>query len=78
MTTALLACLIEFKVEHEFNGKDFLSDLVTLYGNIHEKMAKQFEVEYFGLVAISYAVDPLDVASLAEHKFKVSSKEKDY
>lgn len=34
MTNALLACLIESKVEHEYNGKDFTSDLVILYGNI--------------------------------------------
>ena len=34
MTNALLACLIESKLEHEYNGKDFTSDLVILYGNI--------------------------------------------
>ena len=34
MTNALLACLIESKVEHENNGNDFMSDLVTLYRNI--------------------------------------------
>ena len=52
MTNALLACLIESKVEHEYNGKDFMSDLVTLYGNIQEKTGKQFELEHFGPVAI--------------------------
>ena len=34
MTNGLLACLIGSKVEHEYNGKDFMSDLVTLYGNV--------------------------------------------
>ena len=36
MTNALLAWLIESKVKHEHNGKDFMSDLVALYKNIRE------------------------------------------
>ena len=67
MTNVLLACLIESKVGHEGNGKDFMSDLVTLYGNVREKMAKQFEQEHFGPVAISHVGADLDAASLAEH-----------
>ena len=76
MTNALLACLIESKVEHEYNDKDFMSDLVTLYGNIWEKMAKQFELEHFGLVAISHVGENLDAVFLAEHKIKVSSEKR--
>ena len=76
MINALLACLIESKVEHEYNGKNFMSDLVTLYRNIPEKMAKQFELEHFGPVAISHIRDNQDVASLAEHKIKVLSEKR--
>ena len=76
MTNALLACLMESKVKHEYNGKDFMSDLVTLYGNIREKMAKQFKLEHFGPVAFSHVRDNLDAASLSEHKIKVSSEKR--
>ena len=76
MTNALLACLMESKVEHEYNGKNFMSDLVTLYGNIREKVAKQFELEHFGPVAISHVGDNLGAASLTEHKIKVSSEKR--
>ena len=76
MTNALLACLIESKVEHEYNGNDFMSDLVTLYRNIQEKLAKQSELEHFGQVAISHVRDNLDSASLVEHKIKVSSEKR--
>ena len=57
MTNALLAWLIESKVKHEYYGKDFMSDLVALYENIREKIAKQFELEHFGRVAISHVGD---------------------
>ena len=67
MTNALLVCLIESKVEHEFNRKDFMINLVTLYGNVREKMAKQLEVGHFGLV-----LDHFDAASIAEPNIKVS------
>ena len=76
MTNALLACLIESKVEHEYNGNDLMSDLVTLYRNIQEKLAKQSELEHFGQVAISHVRDNLDAASLVEHKIKVSSEKR--
>ena len=51
-----------------------MSDLVTLYGNVGEKMAKQFELEHFGPVAISHVGDNLDTASVAEYKIKCHQK----
>ena len=42
-------------------------NLVTLYGNVREKMAKQLEVGHFGLV-----LDYFDAASIAEPNIKVS------
>ena len=71
MTNALLACLFESKVECEYNGKDFMSDLVTLYGNVCEKIAT-----YFGSVAISHVGDDLDTGSLPEHNIKVPSEKR--
>ena len=48
ITDSLFACLIESEMEHECNGNNFRSDLVTLHGNTCEKMAKQFGLEHFG------------------------------
>ena len=39
-------------------------------------MAKQFELEYFGPVAIYHVGENLDAVFLAEHKIKVSSVKK--
>ena len=39
-------------------------------------MAKQFELEHFGPVAISHVGDKLDGAFLAEHKIKVLSEKR--
>ena len=63
-------------MEHEYNGKDFISDLVNLYGNIREKMVKQFLLVHLEPVAISHVRDNLDAASFAEHKIKVSSEKR--
>ena len=71
MTNALLASLFESKVECECNGKDFISDLVPLYGNVCKKIAT-----HFGSVAISHVGDDLDTASLPEHNIKVSSEKR--
>ena len=39
-------------------------------------MAKQFELEHFGPVAISHVGENLDAVFLAEHKIKVSSEKR--
>ena len=39
-------------------------------------MAKQFELEHFGPVAISHVAENLDAVFLAEHKIKVSSEKR--
>ena len=62
-------------MDHEYNGKDFMSDLLSLYGHVCEKMAKQFEVEHFGPVAISHVADNLDAASLAVTRKKTIENE---
>ena len=61
-------------MEHEYNGNDFMSDLVTLYRNIQEKLAKQSELEHFGQVAISHVRDNLDAASLLSTKLRCHQK----
>ena len=50
--------------------------MVTLYRNIREKMAKQFQLEDFGPVATFHVRDNIDASPVAEHKIKVSSEKR--
>ena len=52
MVENLIKCLIDHKTVKEYEGVDFESDLVTLYGEIRKMMGGIYTENHFGPVEI--------------------------
>ena len=52
MSVSLVTCSSEITSKYEFKGKDFESDLVTLYKEAREAMATLYSEEHFGPVQL--------------------------
>ena len=76
MCDVLVALLAEYKAEQELIGKDFMSDLVTVYKKLREKMAEQFPPEDFGPVSISPVDDNMNTNLLTKLRVEISIEKK--